>query len=112
MEAACPHCHKPIELLEPKDLDDAGLTPNVRLAAIKRGALKPWLTLRGGRFFLFLKHDVDAVLEDRTRTHLAKVARDAGARTPEEEARVIKALEEALGNHSSTPQRKPTRGSK
>lgn len=41
MEAQCPHCDKTIELLEPKDLDAAGLTPNIRGPAIDRGELKP-----------------------------------------------------------------------
>jgi hypothetical protein len=56
----CPHCKQPIEIMEPTDLDALGLTQNPRGAAVKDGRLTPWARLRSGKFFLFLKKDVDA----------------------------------------------------
>ena len=110
----CPHCHQTIELMEPKDLDDRGLTPNVRGPAVESGELKTWARLRGGRFFLFLKKDVEDYLDRRTADDFQKVLKRAGMNnlSREEQLEQIKRLEEAVRQQSEVEAAAVLRGSK
>jgi hypothetical protein len=74
----CPHCHKEIEVLEPSDLDHLGITPNPRAAAVESGELPVWARLRGGKLFLYLKKDVDALVETRRLASWRTSAENAG----------------------------------
>lgn len=98
MKAQCPHCHKDIELLEPKDLDRLGLTPNVRGPMVDEGALKPWAKLRSGKFFLFLRKDVDVVYEARKVKDFERdlEKRGLGGLSRAEQIKELQALERAL----------------
>lgn len=110
MEAECPHCHKIIEMMEPKDLTAVGLTQNVRGPLIESGDLVPWLKLRGDKFFLFLRSNVDDVLGGRRKRDLAKIVKQTNlAKSPEEEERLILALEEALKDGGEPPKRRTRR---
>lgn len=95
MELTCPHCHKAIDVLEPKDLDALGLGQNIRAPLIKDGDLPPWAVLRSGKFFLFLRDDVTAVIELRNTEKGKRWARDAGAPEGTEEE-YWKVMSEAL----------------
>lgn len=97
MEAQCPHCEKPIELLEPKDLDAAGLTPNIRGPAIEKGELVPWVRLRNDKFFLFLKEEVDRFKATRREREFDRILKRAGLEnsSPEEQlAQIRQQMEE------------------
>lgn len=110
MEGTCPHCHKTIDLLEPKDLDALGLRANIRGPAIKKGRLPVWLSLRGDKLFLFLKKDVDEELERRRHSQLEKLVKGTNlARSAQEEARIIKALEAALETNGAPSTPRPTK---
>lgn len=61
----CPHCGEPIEVLEPKDLDELGLTQNPRGAAVREGELHAWAKLRSGKLFLYLRSDVEKYFQHK-----------------------------------------------
>lgn len=104
MHGTCPHCHEEIDLLEPKDMDELGLTPNVRGPAIESGDLQTWLRLRSGKFFLYLKEDVDDYLKRRSRNQVEKALNRAGFGhlSREEQIAQLRELEKALVE-SDTP---------
>lgn len=94
----CPHCHKPIDLMEPNELDVIGLTPNVRAPAVASGALPVWARLRGGKFFLFLRPEVEAYVQEKRQRDFSQVLKRAGLGdlSPAEQLRELKKLEKAI----------------
>lgn len=108
MFATCPHCQNEIDLLEPKDLDELGLTPNIRGPLIKSGDLKVWATLRGGKFFLFLRSEVRKTQRVRSLKERERLARSAST-SQEEYEKVFAAIEKALADSDGVEPSPPVR---
>ena len=90
-QVACPHCSQSTALMEPADLDRLGLTTNPRADAIKRGELRPWMTVRKGLHNVFLKEDVDEYVTQRRLTRWSKLL---DRLTPAEKAELRDAIDD------------------
>ena len=72
----CPHCGKPIELVGQKELsEDYGIGPNPVAHARSLG-LFPLPVLSFGNRNMWLKGDIEAYIEGRSREKIAKLVED------------------------------------